>query len=248
MKNIVSCLTFILLSVLVFAQKDSSPVKLNGFFKKANSILNSGKPGAPSLSSNEISTALKEALTIGAQKSTDQLSAADGFFKNAAVKVLLPAEVSKAENKLRMLGMDKLADNVILSLNRAAEDASRSAAPVFIEAIKGITIQDALSILKGTDTAATSYLKRTTSPQLINAFTPIIEASLSKVNATKYWNGFFTAYNKIAFSKVDADLTAYVTAKTLNGIFYYVAEEEKKIRNNPAERVTDILKKVFEKK
>ena len=248
MKKIIICFTFILPSLTLFAQKDSAGTsRLNGLFKKANSVFTSGKPNAGSLTTAEISSGLKEALTIGAQKSSDKLSLTDGFFKDAAVKILMPAEVSKAESKLRMLGMGKLVDNTILSLNRAAEDASRAAAPIFIEAIKRITLQDVLEILKGTDTAATFYLRKTTTPQLIAAFTPVIEASLNKVNATKYWNDFFTAYNKVSSSKVDTDINSYVTGKALNGLFYYVGEEEKKIRTNPAERVSDILKKVFAK-
>ncbi len=182
---------------------------------------------------------------MGAQKSGDKLSATDGFFKDAVVKILMPPEVSKVEIKLRMIGLGSLVDNAILSMNRAAEDASKSAAPIFIDAVKKMTVQDALGILKGNDTAATAYLKTTTSPQLVAAFRPVIEASLEKVNATKYWKDVFTNYNKVSFTKVDTDINSYVTTKALNGIFYYVAEEEKKIRTNPAERVSDILKKVF---
>ncbi|MEO6329346.1 MAG: DUF4197 domain-containing protein [Ginsengibacter sp.] len=248
MKKIISCFTFSLLSCILFAQKDSSGTsKLNGLFKRANSIFSSGRSSSGSLTTAEISSGLKEALTIGAQKSADKLSATDGFLKDAAVKILLPAEVSKAESKMRMLGMGKLVDNTILSLNRAAEDASRSAAPIFIEAIKMITLQNALQILQGPDTAATFYLREATTPQLMAAFAPIIEAALNKVNATKYWKDFFSAYNTVAFSTVDTDINSYVTGKALNGIFYYVAEEEKNIRTNPAERVSDILKKVFSK-
>lgn len=246
MKKIFIPLTALFLSATLFAQKDSaSSSKLGGLFKKANSILNSGKTTSGSLSTDEIITGLKEALSLGAQKSGEKLSAADGFFKDAVVKILMPPEAVKVESKLRMLGMGKLVDNAILSMNRAAEDASKSAAPIFIDAIKKMTVQDALGILKGTDTAATAYLKTTTSPQLIAAFKPVIEASLDKVNATKYWEDVFTNYNKVSFTKVDTDINSYVTTRALNGIFYYVAEEEKKIRTNPAERVSDILKKVF---
>jgi hypothetical protein len=247
MKKIFISATTLFLSISLFAQKDSSS-KLGGLFKKANSVLNSGKTNSGSLSTDEIVSGLKEALTLGAQKSGDKLSAADGFFKDAAAKILMPSEAIKVESKLRMLGMGKLVDNAILSMNRAAEDASKSAAPIFIDAVKKMTVQDALGILKGSDTAATAYLKTTTSPQLIAAFKPVIEASLANVNATKYWNDVFSAYNKVSFTKVDTDLSSYVTSKALNGIFYYVADEEKKIRTNPAERVSDILKKVFANK
>jgi len=244
MKKIFISITILLLSITLFAQKDSSS-KFGGLFKKASSILNSGKTTSGSLSTDEIVSGLKEALSLGAQKSGDKLSVADGFFKDAVVKILMPPEVSKVESKLRMIGMGSLVDDAILSMNRAAEDASKSAAPIFIEAVKKMTVSDALGILRGTDTAATFYLKRTTSPQLTTAFAPVIEASLQKVDATKYWKDLFTAYNKVSLKKVNPDLNAYVTERALNGIFYYVAEEEKKIRTNPAERVSDILKKVF---
>ena len=130
-------------------------------------------------------------------------------------------------------------------MNHAAEDASKSAAPIFLNSIKQMKIQDAVDILKGTDTAATYYLKRTTSPELTNAFKPVIENSLKKVNATKYWTDVFTLYNKVATTPVNTDINSYVTERAMNGIFYYIGEEEKKIRRNPAERVSDILKKVF---
>ena len=243
MKKIILSSAFILLIIFSFAQNPDN--SLNGLFKKASGILNPGKTNPGNLSTSEIISGLKEALSLGAQKSGDKLSAIDGFFKDAVVKILMPPEAAKVESKLRMLGMGKLVDNAILSLNRAAEDASKSAAPIFLDAIKKMTLKDALGILKGKDTAATSYLRNTTTSQLTLAFQPIIDASLQKVNATKYWKDVFTAYNKISFTKVDTDLNSYVTSRALNGIFYYVAEEEKKIRTNPAERASDLLKKVF---
>ena len=143
--------------------------------------------------------------------------------------------------------MGKLVDNAELSMNRAAEDASKSAAPIFLSAIKQMTVPDALNILRGTDTAATSYLRKTTTPQLTTAFMPIIQESLKKTEAAKYWNDVFTAYNRFSSKPVDTDINSYVTAKALDGIFYYVAQEEVNIRKNPAGRVTDVLKKVFGK-
>jgi hypothetical protein len=149
------------------------------------------------------------------------------------------------ESKLRKLGMGKLVDDAILSMNRAAEDASKSAAPIFLSAIKNMTLNDGLSILRGSDTSATTYLRSATTAQLVAAFKPVIDESLKKVGATKYWTDIFSTYNRFSFSKVDADLSSYVTTKALNGLFYYVAEEEKKIRKDPVARVSDILKKVF---
>jgi hypothetical protein len=130
-------------------------------------------------------------------------------------------------------------------MNRAAEDASKSAAPIFISAIRKMTVQDALGILRGTDTSATAYLRKSTTDPLTTAFMPVVQASLDKVNATKYWKDVFTAYNRFSLTKVNTDINSYVTQKALNGIFYYVAQEEKNIRANPAARATDLLKKVF---
>ncbi len=247
MKKIITSFSFLLTCITLSAQNDSSG-SLNGMFKKAGSLL--GKKSSSGTSSSNLSTGqivegLKEALSIGAQKSGDRLSATDGFFKDAAVKILLPEQVRNVENKLRMLGLGKTVDNAELSLNRAAEDASKTAAPIFLSAIKKMTVTDALNILRGSDTAATGYLRKTTSPELISAFRPIIEESLKKVDATKYWNDVFSTYNKFTSNPVDTDINSYVTTKALDGIFYYVAQEEIGIRKNPAARVTDILKTVF---
>jgi len=204
------------------------------------------KPGSkPGLSNDEIISGLKEALNVGTNNAAQKLSAADGFFKDAAVKILMPAEAVKAEKKLRSLGMGKLVDDAILSMNRAAEDASKSAAPIFINAIKQMSIGDALSILKGNDFAATNYLKDKTTTSLTQAFRPVIDASLTKVNATKYWNTVFTTYNKFSADKINPDLAAYVTEKALEGMFQKVGLEEQKIRKDPMARTSDILKKVF---
>lgn len=199
------------------------------------------------LSTNDIIAGLKEALAVGAERSSTKLSAMDGFFKNAAIKILLPEEAQKVEKTLRDLGMGSLVDKAILSVNRAAEDAASSAAPIFVNAVKSMTINDALGILKGSDTAATSYLKGKTTVALTNAFKPVIEKSLAKVNATKYWGDVFTAYNQFATKKINTDLSAFVTERALNGIFYQVGLEEKAIRKDPVARTTEILRKVFGK-
>jgi hypothetical protein len=199
------------------------------------------------LGSGDIADGLKQALTIGAKKSADRLSAVDGFFKDAAVKILWPPEAQKVEKTLRNIGMGQMVDNAILSMNRAAEDASKSAGQIFIDAIKSMSISDAVGILRGPDTAATVYLKKTTTPQLTVSFKPVIDASLKKTDATKYWKDVFDTYNKLptTFKKVNPDLTAYATQKAIDGIFFYVAVEEKNIRKNPAAQATDLLKKVF---
>jgi hypothetical protein len=200
---------------------------------------------AGGLSTTEIASALKQALEVGAQNSSGKLSAVDGFFKDAAIKILLPPEAQKVEKTLRDLGMSSLVDKAILSVNRAAEDAAKSAAPIFIDAIKTMTIQDALGILKGGDFAATNYLKTKTTTALTAAFKPVIENSLSKVGATKYWGDVFNTYNKFATNKINPDLSGFVTEKAIGGIFYQVSLEEQKIRKDPVARVTDLLKKVF---
>ena len=228
----------LLSSVVSFAQS-------GGLLKKANSLLNKAKGGS-SLSNDDIVAGLKEALSLGAQNGATKLSAVDGFFANAAIKVLMPPEAQKVEKTLRSAGMGKLVDDAILSMNRAAEEASKSAAPIFVDAVKTMSFQDALGILKGSDTAATSYLKGKTTPALTSAFRPVIEGALEKTGATRHWKTVMDAYNKIPLvSKVNPDLSGYVTDKALSGMFFQVAQEEQKIRKDPAARVTETLKKVF---
>lgn len=210
-------------------------------------ILNSINKNSDNVNSVDIAEGLKQALQVGTERGVQKLSAVDGFFANAAIKILMPEEAKKAEQKLRTIGFGKQVDNAILSMNRAAEDAAKNAAPIFINAIKQITIQDAASILKGSDFAATDFLKSKTSIELTKAFRPVIEASLDKVNATKYWNTIFTTYNKLSFNKVNPDLSAYVTDKALSGIFYQLGLEEQKIRKDPAARTTELLRQVFGK-
>jgi hypothetical protein len=198
------------------------------------------------LPSDDIVSGLKQALSKGTQKSTDKLSAADGFFKDAAVKILFPPEAQKVEKTLRSAGFGNKVDETILDINRAAEDAAKSAAPIFLNAITSMSVQDGLGILRGPDTAATGYLRRSTVAQLIAAFRPVIENSLQKTGATQAWKSVFDIYNKNPFAKkVSTDLSGYVTLKALDGIFFYVAEEERSIRKNPAAQASDLLKKVF---
>ncbi len=201
--------------------------------------------GAVGLSSEEIANGLKEALTVGTQNGTSRLSSIDGFFANAALKILMPPEAVKVENTLRDFGVGSVVDKAVLSMNRAAEDAAKSAAPIFVTAIKQMTIIDAVNILKGGNNAATNYFKDNTTAALTAAFRPSVEASLSKVNATKYWKDVFSTYNRFSSNPVNTDLTAYVTNKAIAGIFTEVANEELKIRQNPEARVSDLLKKVF---
>ena len=246
---------FLLSSILYLFSFSLQAQGLKGMIKNATKKDSSGKTsvdkmlgisgGRSALSNDEIISGLKEALKVGTEKGTNKISAVDGFFKDAAIKILMPAEAQKAEKTLRNIGLGRQVDNAILSMNRAAEDAAKSASPIFINAIKGMSFQDALGILRGGDNAATSYLKDKTTISLTEAFRPVIENSLKKVNATKYWNTVFTSYNKLSAEKVNPDLSAYVTEKALAGIFYQVAQEEQKIRKDPMARTSDILKKVF---
>ena len=238
-------LVFLAISLVTYSQEKESAG--TGLLKKAGSVFGKGKGGATSLSNDEIIAGLKEALSVGAKNSSGKLSALDGFFANAAIKVLMPAEAKKVETTLRNAGMGQMVDDAILSMNRAAEEASKSAAPIFIDAIKQMGFQDALSILRGTDTAATSYLKGRTLPALTSAFRPVIDEALQKTGATKHWKTVFETYNKLptTFKKINTDLSGYVTDKALTGLFYQVAIEEQQIRKNPAARVNDVLRKVF---
>jgi hypothetical protein len=199
-----------------------------------------------SLSTEEVAAGLKEALTNGASKGSDLVSQVDGYFKNAEIKIPFPPEVQKVETKLRQMGMGDQVDKFVLALNRGAEDAAKEAKPIFVTAIKQMTIQDAWSILKGEDDSATQYLKRTTTSQLTEKFKPVIQKSLEKTNATKYYKDLVTTYNKIPMvQKVNPNLDDYATEKAIGGLFVMVAKEEKSIRDNPTARTTELLKKVF---
>jgi len=191
-------------------------------------------------------SALKQALEQGTTKSSDRLSAVNGFFANAAIKIVFPPEAQKAEKTLRSIGFGKLCDNVILSLNRAAEDAAGQAKPIFITAIKQMSIQDVTNIVLGAQNSATLYFQHTTTTPLTASFSPVIKNSLDKVGATKYYGQVAGEYNKLPFvSHINPDLTNYVTQKAIEGLFFEIAKEELNIRQNLAARTTPLLQKVF---
>lgn len=194
----------------------------------------------------EIGSALKQALQQGTAKSADQLSALNGFFGNAEVKILFPPEAQKAEKALRDIGMNDLCDKVILSLNRAAENAAKDAKPIFLAAIKKMTLKDVSNILLGPKDAATQYFRVNTTAQLTAQFKPVIQASLNKVGATKYWGTAAKEYNKLPFVKhLNPDISDYATQKTINGLFIEIAKEELNIRQNIGARSTPVMQKVF---
>ncbi|MEO6838372.1 MAG: DUF4197 domain-containing protein [Ginsengibacter sp.] len=210
----------------------------------AKNILSSVS-GDGNLSNADVVSGLKEALKLGTDSATFQLTKLDGFYKDAMVKILMPPEAQNVEKTLRSVGMGSTVDKAILSMNRAAEDASKYVGNIFLNAITQMTIQDAFGILRGGNTAATNFLKEKTSAQLTIAFTPIVSKSLDQTNATKYWKDVFSLYNKFSNTPVNTDLTSYVTQKALDGLFYNIGLEEQNIRKDPAARVTEILKKVF---
>ena len=194
----------------------------------------------------EISQGIKQALELGALEGITRLSGKDGFLGNNAIKILFPPEAIKIENTLRKVGLNSLADNVIVSLNRAAEGAMKEAKPIFVSAIKQMTIADATQILLGNNNAATEYFKRVTSNQLVQSFSPIISKSLNKEGATQYWSEAVRHYNSIPFvNEINPDLSEYVTEKAVQSLFFEIAKEELKIRENFGARSSPILKKVF---
>ncbi|MBL0336485.1 MAG: DUF4197 domain-containing protein [Chitinophagaceae bacterium] len=199
------------------------------------------------ISQDEAGRGIKEALSQGVTSAILNLNKPDGFFGSEIYKMLLPPDALKVEKTLRKLGMGNQVDKAILAINRGAEDAVGFAKPIFVDAIKEMTLADALNIVKGPKDAATSYFKQKTKEKLIAAFTPSVKASLDKTDATKYYTDIITSYNKLptTFNKVNPDLTSYVVGKAVDALFDQVAKEEANIRSNPLARTSDLLKKVF---
>ena len=205
-----------------------------------------GNSGAKPVTTAEVAEGLKEALIKGISNGADLASQLDGYFKNPEIKIPFPPEVKKVEDKLRQIGLGGEVDKFVMTLNRGAEDAAKEAKPIFITAIKSMTIEDAWAILRGQPDAATQYLKRTTSAQLREKFKPVIQTSLNKVNATKYYGDIVNRYNQIPLvQKVNPNLDEYATDKAIEGLFTMIAREEKNIRENPVARTTELLKRVF---
>ncbi|MFM2368483.1 MAG: hypothetical protein RL619_783 [Bacteroidota bacterium] len=194
----------------------------------------------------DIAGGLKEALNNGISKQVTKLTAVDGFYRNEAVKILLPEELRKVDAGLRKIGLSSLADEGLKVLNRAAEDAVKEATPIFVDAVRNMTFMDAKSILMGNQSSATTYLQNSTSTALYGKFNPVIKSSFAKVGADKVWSNIITKYNSIPLvNKVNPDLTDYVTNQAMNGVFKMVAVEEKNIRTNLSSRTSVLLQKVF---
>lgn len=194
----------------------------------------------------DIAAGLRQALNFGIDKQVSKLARPDGFFRNELVKILLPEELRQVDRSLRNVGLGNLADEGLKVLNRAAEEAVSEAGPIFVDAVKGITFNDARAILMGNDTAATEYLHRVTRGPLYQKFLPIIRTSFEKVGADQVWNNIISRYNALPLTNdVNPDLTDYVTGEALDGVYTMIAIEEKEIRTSLASRTTDLLKRVF---
>ena len=203
-------------------------------------------PQGTTIGNAEIAQGLREALNMGIEKQVNKLALENGFFRNELVKILLPEELQKVDKTLRDVGLGSLADEGLRIINRAAEDAVGEATPIFVDAVKGITFNDARKILLGSDNAATQYLEQSTKTRLYNKFNPIIKNSFQKVGADKIWSNIITRYNNLPLTNdVNPDLTDYTTNEALEGVYTMIAVEEQEIRNKISSRTTDLLKRVF---
>ena len=230
-------LVVLFLAFTLIPSENFAQIKLPGILKSKST----------GISENEAGQGVKEALLQGVTNAVLNLNKTDGFFGSEIYKMLLPPDAVKVEKTLRNLGMGNQVDKAILAINRGAEDAVGFAKPIFMDAIKEMTLTDALNIVKGPKDAATTYFKEKTKLKLITAFTPSVKSSLDKVDATKYYSDIITTYNKLptTFNKVNPDLTTYVVGKAVDALFDQVAKEEANIRANPLARTSDIMKKVF---
>ena len=231
--------------ILFVAMNAVAQINLGNIGNDVNNVVK-GKGDKSALSNDDIVQGLKEALTIGSNNSAANASKVDGYYKHPVIKLPFPPDAQKVEKTARSAGMGNQVDTFVLKMNRAAEDAGKTVAPIFVDAVKHMTITDGLSILKGNNDAATQYLKTNTSVALKAQFKPIIQASIDRVEVMKYWKPLIDNYNRIPFvTKINPDLNEYICNKALDGLFYLVAQEELKIRKDPMAQVTDILKKVF---
>ncbi|MBO0341739.1 MAG: DUF4197 domain-containing protein [Bacteroidota bacterium] len=209
-------------------------------------VVNQLPQGTNGIGNAEIAQGLREALNMGIEKQVNKLTSENGFYKNELVKILLPEELQKVDKTLRDIGLSSLADEGLRIINRAAEDAVGEATPIFVDAVKGITFNDAKQILLGNDNAATQYLQQATKSQLYNKFNPIIKNSFQKVGADQIWSNIITKYNSLPLTNnVNPDLTDYTTNEALEGVYTMIAVEEKEIRTKVSSRTTNLLKKVF---
>ena len=247
-KNIRNSVLIIL--VTLFSSIGYSQININKLANKIKSELSSKKNENSSLlSTEEVVKGLKEALNIGVKKGAEKASASGGFFKNDLIRIPFPQEAKNVRDKAMQMGLDTIVEKFEATLNEAAEEACKTATPIFINAITNMSISDGFNILKGEDNAATIYLKNQTSRELYKLFIPEVTKAIEKVKSTDYWNPLVTKYNQTTRltggGKVETDLNKYVTDRAIDGIFKLIAVQEKEIRKNPMQRTSDILKKVF---
>lgn len=237
---------FILIGLSTVLLSGCDPKTQEALLKTTTDILNGANGTSTGLTNADVIKGLKEALSVGTNNSTALTSKLDGFNKNPLIFIPWPAEAIVMKDKLIQLGFQKQITDFETSLNRAAEDATKSAAPIFVDAISKMTINDGFAILNGNDTAATHYLREKTYTSLKQTFSPVVTDAINNVKVTSYWAPLITAYNLIpGVNKQNPDLNAYVTDKAIDGVMKLIATEEIKIRKDPVARVTDILKKVF---
>jgi hypothetical protein len=228
--------------------KDEAKKEEKDLENKAKDEVHSAVGGTttPALSNEEVIKGLREALSVGTNNSSASASKVDGYLKNPRLFIPWPEEAKDMREKLIKLGLQKKVEEFETSLNRAAEEAAKKAGNVFLDAITKMSVSDGFAILKGADTAATNFLRKTSYSPLYDQFMPIVKEAIAKVKVTSYWNPLVTKYNKLpGVKKQNPDLNDYVTKKAANGLFVLIADEEAKIRKDPAARVTDLLKKVF---
>jgi hypothetical protein len=236
----------IIVLIIIFVQIFSTHVCHAGLFDGLKKLFSSSK--LERVDENSIITALKEAISIGTDNAVKSVSELDGYLANQAIKILIPENFKMVTDGLRKIGYNKPVDDFILSMNRAAEKAAPEAKSIFIDAIKEMTFDDAKKILNGNETAATDYFKTKASEKLYDAFIPIISSSVNEVGATRYYKEMAGKFALLPFVKAGTlNLDDYVTNKALDGLFYMIGEEEKKIRTDPKARVTELLEKVFKK-
>jgi hypothetical protein len=237
MKKIIATHTFFCLMM-------AATSGMAGFWDQAQKIITPASQ--ESLDESTIVSGLKEALSLGTANAVSSVAKVDGYLGNEAIRILMPEKIRKVADTLKKFGMQRQVDEFVLSMNRAAEHAAPQAKSYFVEAIKEMTFEDAQKILKGDDTAATDYFKAKMHDKLYAAFEPSVSESMNEVGVTRSYKAMMDKYTAIPFMKAESlDLDHYVTEKSLDGLFYMVGEEEKKIRTDPAARVTDVLRKVF---
>jgi len=244
MKNI---LVLIAISLLLFGCSEKGLQTLNDVLSTTQDILGEDEP--IKLTNTEVISGLKEALKVGTDSSVGLASKINGFYKNPSMFIEFPPEAIKVKNTLNDAGFGSLVDDFEMTLNRSAEEAAKLAAPIFTDAITSMSISDGFSLLNGPHNAATTFLQEKTSDQLRSTFRPLVNNAIEKVQLTKYWEPIINKYNLLTLltgaDSVNPDLEAYVSQKTLDGLFLQIAKEEKKIRENPGARVSDLLQRVF---